>query len=302
MFHNHHTVGVLDRCIILIGELQLKGGTIDRGSSFNQTYTCRQFHPQHTYESGVLETRLEAVGCFDQFHFVLVLVQSQQRARILLALRQTFDHSHVEPDVTFEIIHQPSNYVIYSTLAFHRTITKYLLELFKEVKIDVDLAVNLHRFADRLREKWLNVRDAVLRISSYCHVTLDGFAVSIPMHYYNQLNFRYLNETIESGVLGFDGGHHFGLVKGEVSGQIDGDFEFWQHVFGHLEMFGETLARNDGRNVPVAQNGLIRQLEFGSEDALFGENSVPLFDSVAFTVLPGRKKRKGNVAAVDMRK
>jgi hypothetical protein len=34
--------------------------------------------------------------------------------------------------------------------------------------------------------------------------------------------------------------------------------EFRQNVFSHLEMFRETLARHDGCNVPVTQNGLIR--------------------------------------------
>ncbi len=57
---------------------------------------------------------------------------------------------------------------------------KNLLELFKKVKVDVDLAVNLHRFADRLREERLNVRNSVLRIRRNRHVTLDRLAISIP--------------------------------------------------------------------------------------------------------------------------
>lgn len=57
-------------------------------------------------------------------------------------------------------------------------------------------------------------------------------------------------------------------------------------------MFGETLARDDSRNVPVAQNRLIGQLKFGSKDALFGENPVPLLDSVAFPVLKDQTTKR----------
>lgn len=98
----------------------------------------------------------------------------------------------------------------------------------------------MNRFPNGFREKRLNVRDSVLRVSGDGDVSFDGFAVR---------------------VFGFDGGHHFGFVKSEIRRQVDGDLEFRQNVFGNLEMFGETLTRHDGRDVPVTQNGLIRQLQ-----------------------------------------
>lgn len=111
------------------------------------------------------------------------------------------------------------------------------LELFKEIEIHVNFAVDLNSFANRFSEKRLNIRDPILRVGGDGHVALDGFSIR---------------------VLGFDAGHHFGFIKSQVGGQIDRDFEFRQNIFSHLEMFGETLARYHSGDVPVAQDGLIR--------------------------------------------
>jgi len=85
--------------------------------------------------------------------------------------------------------------------------------------------------------------------------------------------------------LGFDRGHHFRLVEREVRREVDCYFKLWQNVLGHLEDFGGGLAWDDGRYVPVAQDGLVRQGKFGREDTLFGKYSVPLLDSVTFSIL-----------------
>lgn len=58
--------------------------------------------------------------------------------------------------------------------------TQDVLELFEQVKVDVDFAVDLHRFANGFGEERLNVRDAILRVSGDGHIPSDRFAVRVP--------------------------------------------------------------------------------------------------------------------------
>ncbi len=85
--------------------------------------------------------------------------------------------------------------------------------------------------------------------------------------------------------LGLDGGDHFRFVEGQVLRQVDGHLELGQDVLGHLERLAVRLARDDGRDVPIAQHRLVRQLQLRREHALLGEHAAPLFDPVALSVL-----------------
>ena len=87
------------------GRPQRAAGPPFRPAGLNQS----QKKSGSTYERGVFESGLEIVRRLDQVHFVLVLVQGQDGARILLALRQRLDDGDVETDVPLDVVDQPAD-------------------------------------------------------------------------------------------------------------------------------------------------------------------------------------------------
>ncbi len=67
------------------------------------------------------------------------------------------------------------------------------LELFEQIEVDVDLAVDGHRFAHRLREERLDVGDAVLRVHGDRHVPFDRFAVRVPKRQYKLVGHHHFH-------------------------------------------------------------------------------------------------------------
>ena len=63
--------------------------------------------------------------------------------------------------------------------------------------------------------------------------------------------------------------------------------EFRQHILGHLEALREQLPVNVHGDVPVAEDGLVRDIDAGGPDAPGGEHPGPVTDEVTRPVPQG---------------
>ena len=63
--------------------------------------------------------------------------------------------------------------------------------------------------------------------------------------------------------------------------------EFRQHILGHLEALREQLPVNINGDVPVAEDGLVRDIDAGGPHAPGGEHPGPVPDEVTRSIPQG---------------
>jgi hypothetical protein len=69
------------------------------------------------------------------------------------------------------------------------------------VEVNVHFAVDGHRFAHRLREEGLNVRNAVLRVDGDGDIAPNRLAVSVPASNWRHEQLRWKNQPAASTYL-----------------------------------------------------------------------------------------------------